>query len=121
MPRPIAAATVALLVMAAPVAAPATPASVDVLSVSTLPQPESASNAASQMPRYIAPRVLFRTLYARAGVQVRHGEPLAAHGVVIGTRGQPAREQKGTAVNSIIYIIGLVVVVVAVLSFFGLR
>jgi hypothetical protein len=29
--------------------------------------------------------------------------------------------QKGKHVNSIIYIVGLVVVVVAVLSFFGLR
>ena len=30
-------------------------------------------------------------------------------------------EQRGFAVNNIIYIVGLVVVVIAVLSFFGLR
>jgi hypothetical protein len=35
--------------------------------------------------------------------------------------GPRARLQKGTHVNSIIYIIGLIVVIVAVLSFFGLR
>src|SRR4051794_16027464 len=100
----MAAATVAFLVMAAPVAAPATPATVDVLSVSTLPQPESASNAASPMPRYLAPRFLFRTLSARGGVKVPHSAPRPAHRFVIATRGQPASEQKGIAVNSIIYI-----------------
>jgi hypothetical protein len=36
-------------------------------------------------------------------------------GVAVGTI------QRGSIVNSIIYIVGLVVVVVAVLSFFGLR
>jgi hypothetical protein len=43
-------------------------------------------------------------------------EPSPAHGVAIAVA-----QQKGSAVNSIIYIVGLVVVVVAVLSFFGLR
>jgi hypothetical protein len=31
------------------------------------------------------------------------------------------RQQRSSAVNNIIYIVGLVVVVIAVLSFFGLR
>jgi len=34
---------------------------------------------------------------------------------------EPSSKQETPAVNSIIYIVGLVVVVVAVLSFFGLR
>ena len=42
-----------------------------------------------------------------------------------GSRGRPDAgaffQQEASAVNSIIYIVGLVVVVVAVLSFFGLR
>ncbi len=34
---------------------------------------------------------------------------------------RPSSTKRSTRVNSIIYIVGLVVVVVAVLSFFGLR
>lgn len=34
---------------------------------------------------------------------------------------EPSQSLEASAVNSIIYIVGLVVVVVAVLSFFGLR
>src|SRR3954464_11244752 len=97
MPKPMAAATVAFLVIAAPAAAPVTPARVEVVSVSTLPQPESASNAASKMRPYIPPRGLFLRIYAPGRVPVRCGEPAPVHGVLIepaGHRPASRREAK---------------------------
>jgi hypothetical protein len=37
------------------------------------------------------------------------------------TRGEPCLQVKGNSMNNIIYLVGLVVVVLAVLAFFGLR
>jgi hypothetical protein len=38
-----------------------------------------------------------------------------------GTRFDPLTQAKGNLMNSIVYIVGAIVIIVAVLSFFGLR
>jgi hypothetical protein len=43
------------------------------------------------------------------------------HGTVRWARGEPCPHVKGNPMNNIIYLIGLIVVVLAVLAFLGLR
>jgi hypothetical protein len=52
---------------------------------------------------------------------VASGEPNRHDRVAFPARRSTPKRQRSLAMNSIIYLVGLVVVVVAVLSFFGLR
>jgi hypothetical protein len=46
---------------------------------------------------------------------------LGVQGVVLNARPHPSIGAKGNGMNKIVYIVGAVVIIVALLSFFGLR